>query len=177
MRDFEEFWRILCEAFPESEHRSREAHQAILNNPIYTLNYIREEGHILGFWSIWDLGSSRFMEHLALDKSCRGKGYGSAVFKKIFMDEKPLILEVEKPDTEVARKRIELYQHLGLHLNTFDYYQPPMQEGFGTVPMYMMSWPEPLNKPTFNNIRGVLYDRVYQWFDPALNETMEGNSL
>ncbi len=170
MKDFEEFWRILCESFPDSEHRSRHAHEIILENPIYTLRYIREEGRILGFWSIWDLGDCRFMEHLALDTSCRGKGYGSAIFKEIFNDNIPLILEVEKPDTEDAGRRIEFYRRLGFHLNAYDYYQPPMQEGFGTVPMYVMSWPNPLDKTTFNNLRSLLYDRVYQWSDPELGQ-------
>lgn len=169
MRDFDEFWRILCEAFPESEHRNRAAHEALLNHPEYTLHFIREEDKIFGFWSIWDLGSCRFMEHLALDKSCRGRGYGSAVLKEIFKDEKPLILEVEKPDTEEARRRIELYRRLGLHLNTFSYYQPPMQDNCTAVPMYIMSWPKPLDKDSFNQLRIILYDRVYQWHDPALD--------
>lgn len=171
MKDFEEFWRILCESFPESEHRSRHAHRAILDNPIYTLRYIREEGRILGFWSIWDLGCCRFMEHLALDRECRGKGYGSAIFKDIFEEDKPLILEVEKPHTEEAKRRIEFYRRLGLHLNTFDYYQPPMQEGYGTVPMYIMSWPDPLDKAAFENLRALLYDRVYQWSDPEREQS------
>lgn len=162
MNDFDEFWRILCEAFPENEHRSRESHAALLKDPLYQLNYIREDGQILGFWSLWNLGSCLYMEHLALDIRCRGKGYGSRVFQQIFETARlPLILEVERPDTEKARRRIELYQRLGLHLNRFDYVQPPMQEGCGSVPMYLMSWPEALGELEFSAIRKQLYETVY----------------
>lgn len=162
MKDFDEFWRILCEAFPENEHRSREDHKALLNNPIYQLNYIRENQQVLGFWSLWNIGAFSFMEHLALDNSCRGKGYGTKVFEILFSSlDRPLILEVERPDTEEAQRRIALYQRLGLHLNLYDYYQPPLQPGFEPVPMYLMSWPEPLEEDAFNTVRERLYDIVY----------------
>lgn len=162
MNDFEVFWRILCEAFPECEHRRRESHEALLKHPRYRLNFIREEERILGFWSLWDLGEFRYMEHLALDSSCRGKGYGSKVFEQVFQDaELPFILEVERPDTDKARRRIALYQRLGLHLNRFDYHQPPLQPGCREIPMYLMSWPEPLDEAGFNGIRDKLYETVY----------------
>lgn len=168
MNDFDEFWRILCEAFHEETHRSREAHEALLKHPLYQLNYIREEGRVLGFWSIWNLGSFRFMEHLAVDSCCRGKGYGSRVFRQLFETSPlPLVLEVERPDTEEARRRIEFYRRLGLHLNPYDYIQPAMQEGCGPVPLYLMSWPDPLGEAGFKEVRRLLYDKVYE-VDPRL---------
>ncbi len=162
MKDFEEFWRILCEAFPENEHRRKERHEALLDHSLYSLHFIREEGRILGFWSLWNLGEFLYMEHLALDSRYRGKGYGSRVFEQIFREAKvPFVLEVERPDTEKARRRIALYERLGLHLNRFDYYQPPLQLGCEKIPMYLMSWPVPLNEAQFTAVRDRLCETVY----------------
>ncbi len=166
MNDFDVFWRILCEAFPEEEHRNREGQEALLNNPAYHLHYIREEGQILGFWSTWDFESFLFVEHLALDSVCRGKGYGTSALQQIFDTAgKSVILEVEKPETEKAKRRIALYERLGLHLNTYDYFQPPLQTGQGCVPMYIMSWPSLLNEMDFKRVRSELYRIVYHWVD------------
>ncbi len=162
MNDFEEFWRILCEAFPENEHRSRVDHEALLDHPLYQLNYIREDGKILGFWSVWNLSSFLFVEHLALDRRCQGKQYGSAALNRIVGTAGlPLVLEVEKPETEDARRRIGFYQRMGVHLNPFDYFQPPLQVGCDIVPMHLMSWPDPLDEAGFTAIRKELYDTVY----------------
>lgn len=162
MESFETFWRILCEAFPESEHRSREDHLALLENPLYQLNYIREGERIVGFWTLWDLAPYAFMEHLALSALCRGKGYGTVVFEGLFKTlDRPLILEVERPDTETAARRIAFYERLGLHLNRYDYVQPPLQKGQPPVPMYLMSWPEPLTPEQFEEARRLLYTQAY----------------
>lgn len=162
MNDFDEFWRILCDAFPESEHRNREGQRVLLDHPLYKLNFIRENNRILGFWSVWRLDPFQYIEHLALDSSCRGKGYGTRLLEQVFRQAAgPLILEVERPDTEEARRRIVFYERLGLHLNRYDYFQPPLQPGYEPVPMYLMSWPEPLGQTEFNAVRKELYAVVY----------------
>lgn len=162
MDDFDAFWRILCEAFPESEHRSREAHRALLDNPRYRLYFIRENGRIQGFWGLWTLDGFNYIEHIALDSSCRGKGTGTRIFEALFRSgEQPLILEVERPETEEAGRRIAFYERLGLHLNRFDYVQPAMQDGCDPVPMYLMSWPEALDAAGFDGVREQLYRTVY----------------
>ena len=43
--------------------------------------------------------------------------------------EKPIILEVERPVSQDAVRRIDFYESLGFHLNVFDYIQPPIDEG------------------------------------------------
>lgn len=168
MEHFEVFWRILCEAFPESEHRSREDHLALLDKPFYQLNTILKEDEPVGFWSLWDLEGFVFMEHLAVDAACRGEGHGTAVFRELFKTlDRPLVLEVERPDTAAAVRRIALYQRLGLHLNPYDYVQPPLQKGQETVPMHLMTWPSPLSPEAYEAVRDTLYALVYDGFQPA----------
>lgn len=162
MDAFKPFWRILCEAFPESEHRSQEEHLALLSHPRYELNPILCEGSVAGYWSLWKLDTFSFIEHIAVDSAYRGRGLGTQVFQELFSVLKgPLILEVERPVTPEAERRIAFYERLGLHLNRYPYVQPALQTGQPPVPMHLMSWPEPLNRQCYEAVRQELYRIVY----------------
>lgn len=162
MDDFRRFWEILCEAFPEEEHRSREDHEALMTNPAYEITYIRENSRIVGFYSLWDLGAFVFMEHFAFDAEYRGKGLGAKYLQALFKElNRPLVLEVEVPATQDAKRRIAFYEAQGLHFNRYAYVQPPLQVMCRAVPMHLMSWPQPLTEEMYHKYKKRLYHVVY----------------
>lgn len=124
-----------------------------------------------GMFATWNFSDFVFIEHLAVKKECEDKGIGSTIlgtltqnalynntWKKI---DKKVILEVERPDTEIAQKRMSFYERQGFRLNKYDYTQPPYSKGKKSVPMYLMSFPEKIDKKEFLRIREKLYKVVY----------------
>ena len=51
---------------------------------------------------------------------------------------RPIVLEVERPVEEMAKRRISFYQRQGFTLWEKDYCQPPYKPGDDFLPMYLM---------------------------------------
>lgn len=159
-----QMWEIYEQAFPVEERRALKEQRTVLKNEQYRVlpyfNPTRTE--VVGFAALWDLSTFTFVEHLAVKSSCRNQGYGAKIMKKILeFSSKNLILEVELPDTALAQRRIHFYERAGFCLNTFDYIQPPYQKEGQSVPLYLMSFPDPLSPQKFAKVRSTLYSKVY----------------
>jgi GNAT superfamily N-acetyltransferase len=105
-------------------------------------------------------------ERLAIKKELRGKGYGSKAIERLISKYPKIVLEVEKPDTCNARRRISFYERLGFILNLYPYLQPPYNPRMHPVPLFLMSFPHKLNKGEFRQTKDILYERVYHQTHP-----------
>ncbi|MCY6484755.1 GNAT family N-acetyltransferase [Clostridium aestuarii] len=162
MKEFSEIWTIYCESFPEDERRTARQQKEILSNDYYKLKSIYYDNVLAGFYGLWHLEHFIFIEHIAIDKKLRGKGYGSRTIKEIIRkSDKKIILEVEKPKNYEAKKRIEFYEKLGFHLNYYDYEQPAYDETKESVSLMIMSYPNKIATDEFKIIKNELYNRVY----------------
>ena len=162
LKNFEEAWKIYEEAFPEDERRSLSQQMDLLENPLYNFICIHDEGELAGFIAWWELSGFVFIDHFAIDGNQRGKGLGGK-FLRDFLSEKGThaVLEVEKPSSPEAKKRIAFYERLGFHLNEYDYLQPPFSNGKNPVPLLLMSHPSGLDPDGFEKIKSELYSKVY----------------
>ena len=157
-------YRLMLESFPRDELRSCEDQRALLDEPRYH-PYVAhgEGGEVVALLTVWSLGEIAFIEHFAVAPALRGGGLGSRLLGEIVtMYQKPLCLEVERPETETARQRIDFYRRNGFYLNEYDYEQPAYGEGRAAVPLYVMTWGQAVDRPTFERIRASLYDKVYR---------------
>ena len=103
------------------------------------------------------------MEHLAVSREFRGDGIGGQMMREYIQQSvKPVVLEVELPETDIAKRRIAFYQRLGFQLNGFAYRQPPMRKGHGWYPLMIMSFPSSLTEEEFEPIKKKIYREVYQ---------------
>lgn len=154
---------LLFNAFIPEERRSKEAHMALLDHPHYALYVRRDEGVLTGFLSTFELDEFRFVEHFAVGPHMRSKGIGGTLLREYCeLDARPVILEVEPPDTApMASRRIAFYEKHGFFLNHYAYLQPPLQLGFSPLPLLLMSRPQTLSEEQFCSIRQVLYQSVY----------------
>lgn len=75
---------------------------------------------------------------------------------------RPIVLEVEPPDTDMAQRRISFYERLGFHLNPFEYMQPPLQKGQPELSLKIMSYPQTLTDAEFALYKETLYSKVYK---------------
>lgn len=163
MKEFDTIYEIMKEAFPPIERRTYEDQKALLMRDNYHLHTLEDKGNIMAFISVWDYDGFIFIEHLAIAKDYRNRGLGADLLKNIIsFYQKMVILEVELPQTDIATRRIGFYQRLGFVTNEqYSYEQPPLQEGFSTYPLWLMSYPANLTNDVFESIKKQLYLDVY----------------
>ena len=163
-RDFESVFRLMTLSFPEDEYRTREGQRALFDDPAYRLYGLRGEEGLDAFAAAWTLTDHLFIEHLAVDPARRNGGVGGRFLDAVIAEsEQPAVLEVELPETNIARRRIGFYQRHGFFLNDYEYYQPPMRAGQEKLPLFIMSTGAPLNRAQFERTRDELYARVYKY--------------
>lgn len=162
MSEFQKIWKIYEESFPKSERRNLALQKEVLKNPRYHLRPLYEGKLLIGFLATWGLNEFIFIEHYAIDKKYRAQGYGKKFLRNFLKStDKSIILEVEKPETMIAKKRILFYKKLHFHCNPFDYVQPPYEENQEPVPLLLMTYPDPISQDAFKNIKNKLYQEVY----------------
>lgn len=149
-------------SFPEDERREFDHLLDLLSNKQFKLYEIHLHERFLGFISVWDLTGFNFIEHFAICATQQGKGYGAKVLNQILlMNSKPIILEVEEPFTETARRRISFYQRLNFSMNTGSYFQPPYSIGKSSIKMLLMSYPIKIETADFEEFKVKIHDQVY----------------
>lgn len=161
---FEEFWALYTEAFPEQQRRKESQQRDLIAfEKKYHLEMIDFEGKIVGFLAYWDLESFIYIEHLAIDKSMRGKGLGGKVVKEFTQKwDKEILLEVEPPTDEISKKRIDFYKDLGFHLNHFPFLQPPYDPQYPQIPLLFMTYKQTYTRPAFSIFKTKLIYEVYK---------------
>lgn len=160
---FDEAFEILDASFPDTEKRSYEGQKALLEQPDYKLLIKRTDmGRTIALLGVWVFDDFDFIEHAAVSEKARGGGIGSRIFKEYFKEnDRMIFLEVEHPNEEDAKRRIKFYKNLGFHLNQYEYYQPPLKPGMPELPLYVMTYPDPIDEERFEYCKGVLMDTVY----------------
>ena len=130
-REFDKIFALMEVSFPESERRTYAGQKELLANQHYRLiTETDNNNQIFAFLAAWEFPLFRFVEHIAVDPIMRGSGLGGKMMTKYMKESiKPILLEVEHPDTELAQRRIGFYERLGFHLNPFEYVQLPFIRG------------------------------------------------
>ncbi len=143
---------LYMQAFPEEERR--------LWNPRpegLRLQIARDSADsFLGFITTWQLpGDITYVEHLAVSPALRGLGTGGRI---IDMLPARVILEVELPETEEARRRIAFYERHGFRtVPEQPYLQPPYARHLPSVPMLLMVRGEFDVAQTARNLHRIVY--------------------
>lgn len=161
---FEEVFSIMEQSFPLDEYRKKEEQKALFEQEPYQLYGVRQDdGTLIAFAAIWDLREVAFLEHLAVNPACRNGGIGGRFLQSLINAlQKPICLEVELPDNELAKRRIGFYERNGFYLNEYDYKQPAMSEGRNEIPLLLMTTGKKLKEEEFNHMRNLLYRKVYK---------------
>lgn len=155
--------KVLVDSFPQNEYRDLPDFRDFTdNNPLFHNNIILENDRLAGMITYWDFSDFYYIEHFAIDKSMRGKGYGAySLFLLKRMINKPLVLEVELPVKEQSLRRIRFYQRQGFSLMNNYYEQPPYRPSDNSYPMLIMVYDEKGRGVDFKAIRSTIYREVY----------------
>ena len=127
--DLLEIAELLVESFPSEERRPLWMYPPLLARGDTRFYRVVHGGHTAGLLNLWDWGSLCYGEHMALRPELRGM-ITSAV--------RPFVLEVEPPGSDIQRRRIGLYERLGLRVAKRDYMQPSYRTGGQRVPLWIM---------------------------------------
>ncbi len=161
---FDAFFALLDVSLPPDEHRSYDAQKALLAEPAYAIMTAEEEGAVRAIMAVWEFCGWRYVEHFAVDPALRGRGVGAAMLGEYLgRDERRVVLEVELPETEIARRRIGFYTRCGLEISDFAYAQPPLNPGDGMLPLRLMASGGALTDGEAAAVRALLYREVYHW--------------
>jgi len=163
-REFDKIFALMEKSFPESERRTYAGQKELMANQHYRLISEKDNNNqIVAFLAAWEFPSFRFVEHIAVDPDLRGSGVGGKMLTAYMKEsKKPILLEVEYPDTELAQRRIGFYERLGFRLNSFEYVQPPLHKGQDDLPLKIMSYLQLLTNEEFILYREILYKNVYK---------------
>ena len=161
---FSSIYERLIDAFPYEERRDEVDEKRCFLKSQFNFCEITDDGKSVGLIVFWVFERFLFIEHIAINKEIRSKGYGSKTIELIKSKYNlPIILEAEAPETEMQQKRIKFYENSGFKVNSYDYTQPSYHNS-ESVPLLVLSFPEKLNQTEydefFKETRIVVYEEV-----------------
>jgi len=155
---------LFTKSFPKKERRDIALQREYTDsNNLFYNNILLAENEPVGFISYWNLGKFFYIEHFAIHETIRNHKYGQKALCSLeAMLKGPIILEVELPEDEISKRRINFYQRQGFQLWENEYMQPPYREGDNYLPMKLMVKGELDRGTDFELIKRTLYKEVYQ---------------
>ena len=159
-QDFSDIYDLLEASFPHSEFREREAQAALFDKAPYRVYGLREGEKLLALCALWELPGWRYLEHLAVAPEARNGGLGGRFLDGLTAD-RPCVLEVELPETDLARRRIGFYRRHGFAWNDYAYMQPALRSTESPIPLRLMTRNAPLPEAEFHRLKEEIYRTVY----------------
>lgn len=146
VKNYPEMLKLYDESFPEDERR-------IYRNAEHFESFVKEKGAkfhgfaaedggvFTAFLTYWTFKGYVYVEHFAVVPEKRGRNIGRLMLEHLFRTVgEDVLLEVEKPETDEARRRIAFYEKCGFRLREdINYVQPPYSEGQKSLPMMLMT--------------------------------------
>ncbi|MCC8172209.1 MAG: GNAT family N-acetyltransferase [Parabacteroides sp.] len=160
----EEVERTYLAAFPPEERRDFAGLKTLIypDSP-FTVQAFLIEGEYAGFITYWNLDDFYYVEHFAIDEVVRNGGIGGKALKQFLgRCDMPVVLEVERPENEISRRRIGFYERSGFRLDTHPYRQPPYRSGGEWLDLYLMTYGKLDMDRMYDVVKERLYKQVYR---------------
>lgn len=154
---------LLVQSFPDNEYRPLKQLREYTDHKQQFYNNVIIDNEIpVGVITYWDFETFFYVEHFAVSPKLRNGGYGQKTLELLcrYLNG-PIILEVEIPDHEMARRRIAFYQRQGFALWNHPYQQPPYKPGDNYLPMLLMAYGNLQSDRDFERIQACIYREVY----------------
>jgi GNAT superfamily N-acetyltransferase len=155
--------RLLTDSFPPEERRDVAVWRSYTHGKQHFHNMLVCDGdRRIALVTYWHFGFFCYVEHFAVSAALRSCGYGGRILSLLQsqLSPLPIVLEVELPDTEISRRRIDFYRRNGFSLLPVDYRQPPYRPGDASIPMRLMANAS-LTDEQVAAACGVIYKDVY----------------
>ncbi|PHV72290.1 GNAT family N-acetyltransferase [Sporanaerobium hydrogeniformans] len=149
-------WRIYEESFPRIERRRKEDHQSAMADEAFKPLVVLDGEQLVGILFYWKWKDCTYLEHLAFEKACRGRGYGSQVIRDFCQKEQDIVLEIEPPEDEIAIKRLRFYERLGFQMNPYNHLNLPYRKDLGKHMLKIMSYQNCLSQGEYDYFNHLL---------------------
>lgn len=156
-------WKLYEDAFPLEERRSLNAQTQVMKKSNYHFDILMDENQFIGFLLWWDFETLKYIDHFATSAEQRNKGFGKLILEK-FIDrsDKPIILEVELPNSTINQRRIKFYKRIGFKLNQHYYEVPPLIEGQKSLQLLLMSYPTFLTTKDVEHFTDICHPIIFK---------------
>lgn len=154
--------RIYTESFPPDERRDFSDVIRLLeeNDDFSSFFYLMKQSSRI--YLLLGMEWLSYVEHFAVDSSCRGSGYGATAMTELLkLINNPAVLEVEKPLDDISQRRIRFYERLGFVLCTRPYTQPPYSPEKQPLELYLMSFGKIDLNQVFDTVASRIHQKVY----------------
>lgn len=150
---------IYTSSFPKEERRDvKDWEKLIDENSIFSLNIIQKNNSVLGIITLWDFTSFLYIEHFAIKKEFQNNGFGKQILEKISKNFlKPIILEIEIPNNDLSKRRLQFYKRNGFDEYPEKYIQPSYRNDNCRIEMILMHKKE----FPFATAKETIYQQVY----------------
>ena len=142
--EFETAFALYEVSFPLHERRTRSAQAARLSHPEYRFNLLREGDRFQGILLYWEGPGFRYVEHFCVRPELRGRRYGAKALEELGRDGKTVVLEIDPPVDEIARRRQGFYQRCGFAVNPYPHVHPPYRPEYPGHELVVLSSPRAL---------------------------------
>ena len=156
--------QIYETSFPEDERRNFDLLKALDGKSDFDFFVITDkQANAIGIISLWSFKEFIYIEHFAIQQNERGKGIGSSVLSYLANKySKSVLLEVELPENDLAKRRIAFYQRHGFAIQPYDYTQPAYDKTKQSLPMIVMIKADfEITKRFFDSAIATIYKEVY----------------
>lgn len=160
---FDDAMDIYKVSFPIFEQRIIKNQIDVLKDDRYNFIVIYENRELVGILLYWDLDNCKYIEHLAISPSLRGKNYGSRVLKEFCENNGTIILEIDPPVDDISIKRLNFYSNLGFELQDFEHIHPPYRKDYNGHKLKVMSFNRNLSEDEYNTFNVFLKDRIMKY--------------
>lgn len=154
---------LMTHSFPPDEYRTLDELRLFTDHKKhFHNNIIMDDDRPVGLFTYWDFDDFYYAEHFAISPSLRNGGYGKAALQYVCEKlNKPIVLEVELPEEEMARRRIAFYARNDFTLWQNEYHQPPYKPGDSFLPMRLMVHGTLNCRNDYEKVRKRIYCDVY----------------
>lgn len=150
-------------SFPIFEQRIIKNQIDVLKDERYNFIVVYENRELVGILLYWDLDNCKYIEHLAISPSLRGKNYGSRVLKEFCENNGTIILEIDPPVDDISIKRLNFYSNLGFKLQEFEHIHPPYRRDYKGHKLKVMSLNRNLSEDEYNTFNVFLKERIMKY--------------
>ena len=150
-------------SFPLHEQREEASQSEILSNPAYHFEVICDYDRFIGEILYWDIGDFYYIEHFCVEPSVRNQHYGQRILAEL--QKRPLILEIDPPVDDMAKRRKGFYERCGFVENPYPHAHPPYHKGNISHNLVVMSSP------------GILTAEEYDIFSQKLQNVVMKNAV
>lgn len=161
--DFEKFYALLKVSFPKGELRTKKAFKELcVSNKFYKIFTLFKSDELIALFTVWEFEFFSFGDHFAVSPKARCGGIGTRLLSEVKSAcLSPFVLEVELPEDEMSKRRLNFYVRNGFCKNEQPYLLPPMQEGCVAIPMHILSYPALIEESEFDKTKDIIYKEVY----------------